>query len=123
MTPAGNIRLDARSDNRGGLRVVIEDVEHIITLRSTQCLFVGNECGIATTYDPDPGPLLYGAPRRRTGHIILSRDDGDEIPHLMITVYPDRTYLALTSEVAAVWGGTRDICKVVSVKEREVVYT
>ena len=121
MTPAGNIRLDARSDNRGGLRVVIEDVEHIITLRSTQCLFGGNECGIATLYDPDLSPLLYGAPRRRTGHVIASRDDGDEVPHLRITVYPDRTYLALTSEVAAVWGGTLDICKVVCGNDSEVV--
>ena len=29
MTPSGHIRRDLRTDNQGGLRVVIEDVEHI----------------------------------------------------------------------------------------------
>jgi hypothetical protein len=47
------------------------------------------------------------------------RTDGDETPHLTICVYPDRRYLALTAEVAAVRGGTRDICKVVSAPKGE----
>jgi len=52
--------------------------------------------------------------RRRTGHVFPSNPAGAEVPHLLITVCPDRRYLALTAEVAAVRGGTRDICKVVS---------
>ena len=63
---------------------------------------------------PDPAPLLRCEPRRRTGHVFPSNPVGAEVPHLLITVHPDRRYLALTAEVAAVRGGTRDICKVVS---------
>ena len=31
MTPPGHIRRDLRTDNQGGLRVVIEEIEHLIT--------------------------------------------------------------------------------------------
>ena len=121
MTPSGHIRRDLRSDNQGGLRVVIEDVEHILPPTAAPSLFGSTGSGMTPLYDPDPGPLLYGAPRRRTGQVITSRDDGDETPHLMITVYPDRTYLARKDEVREVWNGALDICKVVGVKASEVV--
>ena len=48
------------------------------------------------------------------GHITPSRTDGDETSHLTICVYPDRFFVALTAEVAAVRAGRLDICKVVS---------
>ena len=120
MTPSGHIRRDLRSDNRGGLRITIEDVEHILPLTAAPCLFGSTGSGMTPLYDPDPGPLLYGAPRRRTGQVIASRDDGDETPHLMITVYPDHAYLARKDEVREVWYGALDICKVVRVKVSEV---
>ena len=69
---------------------------------------------IALLQDPDPAPLLRGEPRRKTGHVIPSRDDGDVTPHLVICVHPDHLYLAVKGEVAAVRTGTLDICKVVS---------
>lgn len=39
------------------------------------------------------------------GHITPSRTDGDETPHLTIRVYPDRIFVALRDEVAAVRAG------------------
>jgi len=114
MTPSGNIRLS----QQGGLRVTIEDVEHMIPVEDVADL-LGPEA-LAPLFDPDPCPLLYGEPRRRTGHVLASRYDGDEVPHLLITVYPDRTYLAQTIEVREVWAGRLDICKVVCAKASEV---
>lgn len=111
--PPGHIR----SDGRGGLRVVIEEVEHWVAPVCAHELLAGD---MTFLYDPDPAPVLRGELRKRTGQIIPSRDDDEEIAHLMITVYPDRTYLALKDEVAAVWQGRLDICKVVGVTAREV---
>jgi len=114
--PAGNIR----ADNQGGLRVDIEGVEHLIT-RADVAYLLGPGA-VALLQDPDPCPLLIGEPRRRTGHVLASRYDGDEIPHLVICVHspdlpshPGRLYLAQTVEVREVWAGRLDICKVVSV--------
>jgi len=115
MTPSGNIRLS----QQGGLRVVIEDVEHIITRPDVAYLL--GPGAVALLQDPDPCPLLIGNPRRRTGHVLASKYDGDEVPHLLITVYPDHLYLAQTIEVREVWAGRLDICKVVCAKVSEVV--
>jgi len=101
-----------RPDGRGGLRVTIEEVEHWLAPVDAARLLQEN--AFAFLYDPDPAPLLRCEPRRRTGHVFPSNPAGAEVPHLLITVHPDRRYLALTAEVAAVRGGTRDICKVVS---------
>jgi len=106
--PPGNIR----PDGRGGLRVTIEEVEHWFAPVDAARLLQEN--AFVFLYDPDPAPLLRCEPRRRTGHVFPSNPAGAEVPHLLITVHPDRRYLALTAEVAAVRGGTRDICKVVS---------
>lgn len=114
MTPPGHIR----SDGRGGLRVIIEETEHLVTADDAAHLLYAGD--IALLQDPDPAPLLRGEPRRKTGHIIPSRDDGDETPHLTICVYPDRVFVALRDEVAAVRAGRLDICKVVGVKVSEV---
>lgn len=99
-----------RSDGRGGLRVVIEGVEHWISPADAARLF--KESNFAFIYDPDPAPVLRCEPRRRTGHIFPSNPAGTETPHLLITIYSDRRYLALTDEVQAVWRGETDICKV-----------
>ena len=97
--PPGNVR----PDGHGGLRVVIEGIEHLVTADdATHLLFAGD---IALLQDPDPAPLLRGEPRRKTGHITPSRTDGDETPHLTICVYQDRIFVALRDEVAAVRAG------------------
>jgi len=113
--PPGNVR----PDGRGGLRVVIEEVEHLVTADDAAHLLYAGE--IALLQDPDPAPLLRGEPRRKTGHIVPSRDDGDVTPHLVICVHsddpgdrPGRLYLAQKAEVAAVREEALDICKVVS---------
>ena len=96
------------ADNRGGLHT---DVAHAAL--TAPCL-----CRTGERVTPVclcPGPLLSGP--RCTG----DRDDGDETPHLMITVYPDHAYLARKDEVREVWNGALDICKVVGVKASEVV--
>ena len=105
--PPGHVR----PDGRGGLRVIIEETEHLVTDDAAHLLYAGD---IALLQDPDPAPLLRGEPRRKTGHVIPSRDDGDVTPHLVICVHPGRLYLALKGEVAAVCEGVLDICKVVS---------
>ena len=112
--PPGNVR----PDGHGGLRVVIEGIEHLVTADDAAHLLYAGD--IALLQDPDPAPLLRGEPRRKTGHIIPSRDDGDETPHLTICVYPDRIFVALRDEVAAVRAGRLDICKVVCVNKSEV---
>jgi len=112
--PPGNVR----PDGHGGLRVVIEGIEHLVTADDAAHLLYAGD--IALLQDPDPAPLLRGEPRRKTGHIIPSRDDGDETPHLTICVYPDRIFVALRDEVAAVRAGRLDICKVVYVNKSEV---
>ena len=111
--PPGHIR----PDGRGGLRVMIEEVEHWFAPVDAARLLQEN--AFAFLYDPDPAPLLRCEPRRRTGHVFPSNPTGAETPHLLITVYPDRRYLALTAEVREVRGGTRDICKVVSALKGE----
>jgi len=106
--PPGNVR----PDGHGGLRVVIEGIEHLVTADdATHLLFAGD---IALLQDPDPAPLLRGELRRKTGHIIPSRDAGDVPPHMVICVHPDRLYLAVKAEVREVREGRLDICKVVS---------
>jgi len=112
--PPGHIR----PDGRGGLRVTIEEVEH--SLPVIECLKVLVEEGIADLLDPDPAPVLRGEGWRKTGHITPSRTDGDDTPHLTICVYPDRIFVALRDEVAAVRAGRLDICKVVYVNKSEV---
>jgi len=107
-SPPGNVR----SDGHGGFHVVIEGIEHLVTADDAAHLL--STGGIALLRDPDPAPLLRGEPRRKTGHIVPSRDDGDVTPHLVIYVHPGRLYLALKGEVAAVCEGVLDICKVVS---------
>lgn len=108
MTPgAGHIR----DDGRNGLRVVIDEVEHLVTPPDTDYLFRGG--AVALLQDPDPAPVLRCEPRRRTGIVLLSNPDADETEHLVITVYPDHRYLALAAEVRAVWMHRLDICKVV----------
>ena len=57
MTPSGHIRRDLRSDNRGGLRIVIEDVEHILPLTAAPCLYDRTRSGMTPLYDPDPAYL------------------------------------------------------------------
>lgn len=113
--PPGHIR----PDGHGGLRVVIEGIEHLVTADDAAYLLRAGD--IALLQDPDPAPLLRGEPRRKTGHVIPSRDDGDVTPHLVICVHsddlsdsPGRLYLAVKGEVAEVRGGVLDICKVVS---------
>lgn len=106
--PPGHIR----PDGRGGLRVIIEETEHLVTADDAAHLLYAGD--IALLQDPDPAPLLRGEPRRKTGHVIPSRDDGDVTPHLVICVHPDHLYLAVKGEVAAVRTGALDICKVVS---------
>jgi len=106
--PAGNICLS----QQGGLRVTIEGVEHLITAPDVAYLL--GPGAVALLQDPDPCPLLIGNPRRRTGHVLASRYDGDETPHLVICVHPGKVYLAQTIEVREVWAGRLDICKVVS---------
>ena len=113
--PPGHIR----PDGRGGLRVIIEGVEHWLAPVCAHELLIGGD--MTFLYDPDPAPVLRGELRKRTGQITPSRDDGDETPHLMITIYPDRVYMARKDEVAAVWRGRLDICKVVGVTASEVV--
>lgn len=93
MTSPGHIR----SDDRGGLRVTIEEVERLVTADDAAYLLRAGD--IALLQDPDPAPLLRGEPRRETGHIIPSRTDGDETPHLTICVYPGRIFVALRDEV------------------------
>ncbi len=51
---------------------------------------------------------------------IIRVDLCDETPHLTICVYPDRIFVALRDEVAAVRAGRLDICKVVCAKVSEV---
>ena len=111
--PPGHIR----SDGRGGLRVIIEEVEHWLAPVDAARLLQEN--AFVFLYDPDPAPPLRCEPRRRTGHVFPSNPAGAETPHLLITVYPDRRYLALTAEVAAVRAGRLDICKVVSALKGE----
>ncbi len=107
--PPGNVR----SDGHGGLRIVIEGVEHWMPYsQAWMCLVAGH---IGYLQDQDFSTLLPGQFADETGHIVPSRDDGDDIPHLLITVYPDRQYVAIKSEVVAVWEGRLDICKVVGV--------
>jgi hypothetical protein len=89
--PPGNIR----PDGRGGLRVTIEEIEHWFAPADAARLLQEN---------------AFASP---------SNPAGTETPHLLITVYPDRRYLALTAEVREVRGGTRDICKVVSALKGE----
>ena len=109
--PAGNIR----SSRDGGLRVTIDGVEHLVDRLDTHNLL--RQGCIASLVDPHPAPLLIGESLRVTGHIISSRPGADETPHLLICVYPDRRYLALTHEAAAVWEEQLDICKVVAREE------
>ncbi len=104
--PPGNVR----PDGHGGLRVVIEGVEHWISPVDAAYLF--SKGNFAFLYDPDPAPVLRCEPRRRTGHILPSRDDTETTEHLIIAIYPDHRYLALTDEVREVQRGERDICKV-----------
>ena len=106
--PPGNVR----PDGHGGLRVVIEGIEHLVTADDAAHLLYAGD--IALLQDPDPAPLLRGEPRRKTGHVIPSRDDGDVTPHLVICVHPDHLYLAVKGEVREVREGRLDICKVVS---------
>lgn len=112
--PPGHIR----PDGRGGLRVIIEGVEHWIAPVCAHELLAGGD--MTFLYDPDPAPVLRGELRKRTGHVIPSSTDGDETPHLTICVYPDRIFVALRDEVAAVREGRLDICKVVCAKVSEV---
>lgn len=112
----GHIRLG----DHGSLRVVIGGVEHLVTANdAVRLLYAGD---IALLRDPDPTPLLLGEPRRKTGHIVPSRDDGDVTPHLIISIrsgdrdgQPGRLYLAQKAEAVAVLEGRLDICMVVSV--------
>ena len=96
------------------IRPIAEDAAN-----GTPYTFMVIETGGHILYDPDPAPPLRCEPRRRTGHVFPSNPAGAETPHLLITVYPDRRYLALTAEVREVRGGTRDICKVVSAPKGE----
>ena len=112
--PPGHIR----PDGRGGLSVTVEEVEHWLAPVCAHELLIGGD--MTFLYDPDPAPVLRGELRKRTGQITPSRDDGYEIPHLLITVYPDRTYMARKDEVLNILRGRLDICKVVGVTASEV---
>jgi hypothetical protein len=74
VTPPGHIR----SDGRGGLRVVIEEVEHWVPdLYALLCTTTG---GVGYFFDPNPAPLLRGDHPECTGHMVSSRTDSDETP-------------------------------------------